>query len=355
MLDKIQGIENRYKKLSDELETVGGDYKRAAEISKERSDITSIVEKGKEYKKVISDLADAKEMVRGDDPEMAEFAKMEISELEDNIQELELIIKGMLLPKDPRDQRNVIVEIRAGAGGDEAGLFAADLFRMYIRYAERKHWKTEMITVNDTGVGGMKEVTFLIKGKGAFSRLKFESGVHRVQRVPSTESQGRIHTSTATVAMLAEVDDVEIDLPSKDLKIDVYKSAGAGGQSVQKNSTAIRITHLPSGLVVQCQDERSQLQNKLRAMSILKARLYEIAEQERLSGIEEDRRSQVGSGDRSEKIRTYNYPQSRVTDHRVNYSSHNLPVVMDGELDDFIDELATADEAERLAASGLDD
>ena len=355
MLDKIQGIENRYHKLGAELEAIGLDYRKAAEISKERSDLNSIVENGNLYKKAISDLADAKEMANGEDPEMAEFAKMEIGELEDRILEIETKIKSMLLPKDPRDERNVIVEIRGGAGGDEAGIFAADLFRMYTRYTERKRWKIEMISSNETGVGGMKEVTFLIKGKGAFSRLKFESGVHRVQRVPATESQGRIHTSTATVAMLAEVDDVEIEIPDKDLKIDVYKSAGAGGQSVQKNSTAIRITHLPSGLVVQCQDERSQLQNKLRAMSILKARLYEIAERERSAEIEENRRSQVGSGDRSEKIRTYNYPQSRVTDHRINYSSHNLPVVMDGELDDFIDELATADEAERLAASGLDD
>ncbi len=247
----------------------------------------------------------------------------------------------------------MIVEIRAGAGGDEAGIFAADLYRMYTRYAERVRWKTEIITMNDTGVGGFKEVTFMIKGKGAFSRLKHESGVHRVQRVPTTESQGRIHTSTATVAVMAEVDDVEIDIPDRDIEIEVYKSAGAGGQSVQKNSTAVRIRHLPSGMVVACQDERSQLQNKMRAMSILRARLYEMEEQKRHDEIAEERRSQVGSGDRSEKIRTYNFPQSRITDHRIGFTSHNLNGILDGNLDEILDELATHHEAEKLAAAGL--
>jgi len=226
---------------------------------------------------------------------------------------------------------------------------------MYTRYAERKGWKTEIMDFNETGVGGFKEVIFMIKGKGAFSRLKFESGVHRVQRVPVTESQGRIHTSTATVAVLAEVDEVEIDIPEKDLRMDVYKSAGAGGQNVQKNATAVRITHLPTGIVVQCQDERSQVQNRQRAMSVLRARLFELEDEKRRSEIDENRRSQVGSGDRSEKIRTYNFPQSRVTDHRINISSYNLPVVLDGDIDQFIDELATRDEAERLAAAGFDD
>ena len=256
----------------------------------------------------------------------------------------------MLLPKDPRDDRNVIIEIRAGTGGEEAALFAADLFRMYTRYAERQGWKVEVMSANETGLGGFKEITFLIKGQGAYSRLKYEAGVHRVQRVPTTESQGRIHTSTATVAVLAEVDDVEIEIPDKDIKIDVYKSAGAGGQNVQKNATAVRITHLPTGIVVACQDERSQLQNKLRAMSILKARLYEMEESRRRAEQEAARRSQVGTGERSEKIRTYNFPQSRVTDHRINKSVYNLPAVLDGELDEFIDELATREEAERLAA-----
>jgi peptide chain release factor 1 len=241
------------------------------------------------------------------------------------------------------------MEIRAGTGGDEAGLFAAELYRMYTRYAERKNWETEILTMHETGIGGIKEVSFMIKGKGAYSKLKYESGVHRVQRVPETESQGRIHTSTVTVAVLAEVDDVEINIPDSDIQIDVYKSAGAGGQSVQKNSTAVRITHLPTGMVVACQDERSQLQNKTRAMSILKARLYEIEERKRQQEEAATRRSQIGSGERSEKIRTYNFPQNRVTDHRINLSSYNLSGVLDGEIDEFVDELTMRDEAEKLA------
>jgi len=280
---------------------------------------------------------------------------MELGDLEPQVEMLEDKIKSMLLPKDPRDKRNVIVEIRAGAGGDEAGIFAADLYRMYSRYAERLNWKTEILSMNETGVGGFKEITFEIKGKGAFSRLKHESGVHRVQRVPATESQGRIHTSTATVAVLAEVDEVEIEIPDKDIEIEVYKSAGAGGQNVQKNATAVRIRHLPTGMVVSCQDERSQLQNKMRAMSILRARLYEMEEEKQHNEIAEERRSQVGSGDRSEKIRTYNYPQSRITDHRIGFSSHNLSGMLDGDLDDMLDELATQYEAEKLAAAGLSD
>jgi peptide chain release factor 1 len=260
----------------------------------------------------------------------------------------------MLLPQDARDKRNVIMEIRAGTGGDEAALFAANLFRIYSRYAERQRWKVEILSSNEIGIGGFKEISFLIKGQGAYSRLKYESGVHRVQRVPITDSQGRIHTSAATVAVLAEVDEVEITIPDNDIRIDVYKSAGAGGQSVQKNATAVRITHTPTGIVVQCQDERSQLQNKTRAMSILRARLYEIEEEKRRAEIDQDRRSQVGTGERSEKIRTYNYPQSRVTDHRINLSTYNLPAVMDGEIDFFIDELATRKEAERLATAGFE-
>jgi len=257
-----------------------------------------------------------------------------------------------LIPRDPRDEKNVIMEIRAGTGGDEAALFAADLFRMYSRYAEKQNWKVEVLSQHDIGIGGFKEITFLIKGAGAYSKLKFESGVHRVQRIPSTESSGRIHTSTATVAVLAEVEEVDIDIPTSDLRIDVYISAGAGGQNVQKNATAIRITHLPTGMVVACQDERSQLQNKVRAMSILRARLYEIEEEKQRSEQDESRRSQVGTGERSEKIRTYNYPQSRVTDHRIGLSNYNLPFVMEGNIDEFIEELNSTDEADRLAVLG---
>lgn len=353
MLDKLVGIETRFDEIENELLSVGEDYQRATELSIERAELEPIVEKARAYRQALADYEEAEELANSDDAEMAKLANAEAQALGERIEQLEGELKSLLLPKDPRDARNVIVEIRAGAGGDEAGLFAADLFRMYTRYAERQGWKPELLSTSDTGVGGYKEVTFLIKGKGAFSRLKHESGVHRVQRVPSTESQGRIHTSTATVAVLAEVDDVEINIPESDIKMDVYKSAGAGGQSVQKNSTAVRITHLPTGLVVACQDERSQLQNRERAMSILKARLYEIEEEKRRSEIDESRRTQVGSGERSEKIRTYNFPQSRVSDHRVNFTSHNLPALLDGELDEMLDELATADEAERLAAHGL--
>jgi peptide chain release factor 1 len=353
MLDKINLIETRLHEIDEEL-TAGVGYERIAELSRERAELEPLVLKGREYRQALENLEQARELANSDDPEMADLAALEIEELEPKIEGLAYEIKTMLLPKDPRDDRNVIVEIRAGAGGDEAGIFAADLFRMYTRYAERQRWKVELLDANETGVGGFKEVVFMLKGKGAFSRLKYESGVHRVQRVPVTESQGRIHTSTATVAVLAEVDEVEVNIPDNDLRIDVFKSAGAGGQNVQKNATAIRITHLPSGIVVACQDERSQTQNRLRAMSILRARLFEMEDEKRRSEIEAERRSQVGTGDRSEKIRTYNYPQSRVTDHRVNLSSYNLPVVMDGDIDEFIDELATRNEAERLAAAGLD-
>jgi peptide chain release factor 1 len=355
MLNKLTGIQERYSEINQELMEVGDDYQRATELAKERADLEPLIKKAEAYQQSLESLEEAKELLDSGDPELTELAELEIAEIEPRLPKLEREIKALLLPKDPRDERNVIVEIRAGAGGDEAGLFAAELYRMYSRYAENRRWKVEMLSFNETGVGGFKEVSFEIRGNGAFSRLKFESGVHRVQRVPVTESQGRIHTSTATVAVMAEVDEVEIEIPASDIKMDVYKSAGAGGQSVQKNSTAVRLTHLPTGMVVQCQDERSQLQNRMRAMSILRARLYEMEEEKRRSEIDADRRSQVGSGDRSEKIRTYNYPQSRVTDHRINLSSYNLTSVLDGSIDQFIDELATRDEAERLAAAGLED
>jgi len=354
MLDKITGIEERYEELNQLLMEVGDDYQRAAELSKERSELEPFIINSRHYHQALQQLDEARSLADTEDEEFRQLAVAEMEQLELDIKNLELELKSMLLPQDARDKRNVIMEIRAGTGGDEAALFAADLFRMYNRYAERKRWKLEILSSNEIGIGGFKEVVFLIKGKGAYSRLKFESGVHRVQRVPVTESQGRIHTSAATVAVLAEVDDVEIAIPDSDLRVDVYKSAGAGGQSVQKNATAVRITHLPTGIVVQCQDERSQLQNKTRAMSILRARLYEIEEEKRQAEIDQDRRSQVGTGERSEKIRTYNYPQSRVTDHRINLSSYNLPSVMDGEIELFIDELATREEADRLAAAGFD-
>ena len=354
MLDKIAGIEERYQELNQLLIEVGDDYQRAAQLSKERSELEPFVTKSQRYRQASQQLEEARSLSETDDEEFRLLAVAEIEQLEPEMNSLELDLKSMLLPQDARDKRNVIMEVRAGTGGDEAAIFAADLFRMYSRFAERKRWKVEILSSNEIGIGGFKEISFLLKGQGAFSRLKYESGVHRVQRVPVTESQGRIHTSAATVAVLAEVDEVEIAIPDKDLRIDVYKSAGAGGQSVQKNATAIRITHLPTGIVVQCQDERSQLQNKTRAMSILRARLYEIEEEKRQAEIDQDRRSQVGSGERSEKIRTYNYPQSRVTDHRINLSSYNLPSVMDGEIDFFIDELATREEANRLAAAGFD-
>lgn len=350
--EKLAGIEARYNELNALMgdPDVAVDYERVVALAQEKAAIEDLVVAAREYRRVLEELQDARELSEAeDDSDMVAMIQAEISELEARREKLEAKIHRMLLPKDPRDEKNVIVEIRAGTGGDEAALFAADLARMYIRYAEGRRWKTDIISANETGQGGYKEVIFEVKGQGAFSRLKYESGVHRVQRVPATESQGRIHTSTATVAVLAEIDDVEIEINPNDLMIDTYRSAGAGGQNVQKNETAVRITHVPSGLVVACQDERSQLQNRLRAMAILRARLYDI-EQRRLKEAQaSERRSQVGTGERSEKIRTYNFPQSRVTDHRINISSHNLAGVLEGDFDLFVDELAMREEAERLA------
>jgi peptide chain release factor 1 len=349
LLESLAAIETRYQEINEQIQENLEDYQKVAELSKERSDLEDIVEKSAQYRQLLKNLEEAQVLLDSDDAEMQALAQDDIQNLQPEIEDLELELKNMLVPKDPRDKRNVIMEIRAGTGGDEAGLFAADLYRMYTRYADSRGWKIEILSQNETGIGGFKEIIFMVKGRGAYSRLKFESGVHRVQRIPSTESSGRIHTSTVTVAVLAEVEEVDIEVPESDLRVDVYKSAGAGGQNVQKNATAIRITHIPTGMVVACQDERSQLQNRLRAMSILRARLYEIEEQKRKDERDATRLSQVGSGERSEKIRTYNYPQSRVTDHRINVSSHNLAAVMEGDIDMFIDELSLRDETERLS------
>jgi peptide chain release factor 1 len=354
MLDRLTAITKHYEDLGQQLLQVGADYQRASEINKERVDLEPVVLKSREYGKALKSLEEARAILasdRGADGELRALAEADVAELAPKIESLENEIKRLLVPRDVRDQKNVIVEIRAGTGGDEAALFAADLFRMYTRFAERQGWKSEILSENAIGIGGYKEVIFEIKGQGAYSKLKYESGVHRVQRVPSTEASGRIHTSTATVAVLAEVEDVDIEIPDADIRIDVFRSSGAGGQNVQKNSTAVRLTHLPTGIVVACQDERSQLQNKLRALSILRARLFQIEDEKRRAKLEDTRRSQIGSGERSEKIRTYNFPQNRVTDHRTGQSIYNLPVVMDGAIDEFIEDLSTRDESERLATA----
>ncbi len=355
LLDSLDAVEVHYQEIIKLIEENINDYQKIAELSKEKSDLDEIVAKSREYRQTIKYIEEAQEIIAASDKDLSELAKDDLNRLLPLSEELENELKALLVPKDPRDKKNVIIEIRAGTGGDEAGLFAADLFRTYSRYADKNKWSIEVISQNNTGIGGFKEIIFMVKGRGAYSRFKFESGVHRVQRVPFTESSGRIHTSTVTIAVLAEAEDVDIQIPDSDLKIDVYKSAGAGGQNVQKNSTAIRITHRPSGIVVACQDERSQLQNKLRAMSIMRAKLYDIEEKKRQAEEIAARRAQVGTGGRAEKIRTYNYPQSRVTDHRINISSHNLQSVMEGELDLFIDELTIREEADRLSAIETED
>ena len=356
LLEKLAGIEKRYDELNNLMTdpAVIADYNRLRETGQERTSLEPIVHAYHDYRNALRHLDEAQSLAASEsDADLKAMAEEEVTHLQEQIAQMESNIKVLLVPKDPRDDKNVIVEIRAGTGGDEAGIFAADLFRMYSRYAENHNWKSELLSSNETGVGGFKEVIFMVKGKGAYSKMKYESGVHRVQRVPVTESQGRIHTSTATVAVLPEVDEVEIDIPDKDIEIDVYKSQGAGGQNVQKNATAVRIHHLPTGIIVQCQDERSQLQNRLRAMSILRARLYELEQEKQQSEQTATRRSQVGTGERSEKIRTYNFPQSRVTDHRINLTSYQLDNVLNGALDEFIDELTTRDQAEKLQAAGF--
>ena len=355
MLEKLKTIQHQYDELTRLIEENAEDYQKAGEYAKERAELEQIYQRSTHYQYLLKQLEQARELAVSDDVEMSALATAEAEDLVSRVDNLEKELKSLLVPKDPRDDANVFIEIRAGAGGDEAGLFAAELMRMYMHYAEQRRWAVEMITSNETGIGGYKEVIFAVKGRGAYSRFKYESGVHRVQRIPSTESSGRIHTSTVTVAVMAEVEDVDIQIPESDLEWDVFRSSGAGGQNVQKNATAIRLTHKPSGLVVACQDERSQLQNRMRALTILRSRLYDLEMQRIQSEREVARRSQVGTGDRSEKIRTYNYPQSRVTDHRINVSSYNLPGVMGGDIDLFIDELAQRDEADRLSTSSIDD
>ena len=355
MLPKLAEVESRYHDLEAQMAdpAIAVDYEKVAELAKERAGLKAVVDAFRDYQRQVRELDEARDMLRSvDDAELRELALEEVSDLESSSADLFEELRLMLLPKDPRDDKNVIVEIRAGAGGDEAGIFAGDLMRLYTRYAESNRWKTELLDVNEQGNGIFKNITFQIRGDGAFSRLKYESGVHRVQRVPVTESQGRIHTSTATVAVLAEMDDVDVQLNMSDVETQVFRARGAGGQSVNTTDSAVRLIHKPTGLVVEMQDERSQLQNKIRAKQVLIARLYEAEVERQRSERDAERRGQVGSGDRSEKIRTYNYPQGRVTDHRIGYSNFNLPAVMDGELDAFIDQLATQQQAEQLAAGG---
>jgi peptide chain release factor 1 len=358
MWERLHSIEERYESLTAEMARpeVASDYERLQALAKERASVEEVVSLYRQYREADRLAAEARTLLdESDDPGLTALAREELESQTALRDRLEEELKRALLPRDPRDEKNVIVEIRAGTGGDEAGLFAADLFRMYSRYADRQGWEVDVLNRHESGVGGFKEIIFEVKGKGAFSRLKYESGVHRVQRVPVTEAQGRIHTSTATVAVLPEAEEVEVDIREDELKIDIFHSSGAGGQNVQKVATAVRLTHLPTGMVVTCQDERSQLKNRVRALAVLRARLLDQRQREQTEEVTEARRAQVGSGERAEKIRTYNFPQDRVTDHRVGLTTHNLPAVLGGEgLDEIIDAVATSEQARMLSTEAYD-
>lgn len=357
MFDKLEALEKKFEDINRKLSEpdIINDQDTFKKLCKESSDLSEIVEKYREYKKAKETVAECKEILQGGDKELAELAKAELADAEDAISDISEKLKILLLPKDPNDEKNVIVEIRGGTGGEEAALFAADLFRMYSMYAESKNWKTEILSSNATDIGGYKEITFSVNGLGAYSRFKFESGVHRVQRVPTTESQGRIQTSAATVAVLPEVEEVEVDINPNDLRIDVFRAGGPGGQCVNTTDSAVRITHLPTGIVVSCQDEKSQFKNKDKAMKILRSRIFEVMEAERNSQIADERKSQIGSGDRSERIRTYNFPQSRVTDHRINLTLYKLEQILNGALDELIDALITADQTAKMSAQNKEE
>lgn len=351
MFERLQAVEERYEKLNELLSDpeIVNDPKKLREYSKEQSDLQETVEVYREYKTARSEYKEAKAMLEEKlDPEMRELVKEEISALEDKIAELEERLKILLLPKDPNDEKNVIMEIRGAAGGEEAALFAADLFRMYSKYAESQNWKIEVIDSHTTGVGGFKEIIFMIHGRGAYSKLKFENGAHRVQRVPETESGGRIHTSTATVAVLPEAEEIEVEIDEKDIRVDTFASSGPGGQSVNTTMSAVRLTHIPTGIVVSCQDEKSQIKNKEKAMKVLRARIYDKYQKEAQAEYDQQRKSAVGTGDRSERIRTYNFPQNRVTDHRIGLTIQKLDQVMEGKLDEIIDALILNDQASKL-------
>ena len=352
MFDRLEDLLIRYEEIVEELgePSVSANPERLRKLMKEQSDLTPIVEAYREYKRRNQDIQDSLAMLDGEkDAEMRELLKEELAEARSRVQELETQMKVLLLPKDPNDDKNVIVEIRAGAGGDEAALFAAQMYRLYVRYAERQRWRVETMDAEEIGIGGMKYVSFMITGQGAYSRLKYESGVHRVQRVPETESGGRIHTSTITVAIMPEVEDFDVEIDMNDCRFDVFRASGNGGQCVNTTDSAVRLTHIPTGIVISCQDEKSQLKNKDKALKVLRAKLYDLEQQKRHDEEAELRRSQVGSGDRSEKIRTYNFPQGRVTDHRIKLTLYKIDSVMDGDLQELIDSLTAADQAAKLA------